>query len=90
MMYYLPWALLVVASLGVSVAAFFWGLKSGQFSDQTRARYLPLRGEMLGSGMKSPSKPRPEVYLLLGILSLGCLILAFTLFLALSSRPSGG
>jgi cbb3-type cytochrome oxidase maturation protein len=90
MMYYLPWILLIVATLWVSLAAFFWGLKSGQFSDQTRARYLPLRDEMLGSGMKSPSKPRPEVYLLLGILSLGCLILAFTLFLALSTHPSGG
>ena len=89
-MYYLPWVFLVVASLWVSLAAFFWGLKSGQFSDQTRARYLPLRDECLSPGLKNPSKPGPEVYLLFGILGLGCLILAFTLFLAVSSHSSGG
>jgi cbb3-type cytochrome oxidase maturation protein len=86
-MYYLPWVLLVMASLWVSLAAFFWGLKSGQFADQTRARYLPLRDECLSPGLKNPSKPSPEVYLLFGILGLGCLVLAFTLFLALSRHP---
>jgi cbb3-type cytochrome oxidase maturation protein len=86
-MYYLPWVFLVVASLWVSLAAFFWGLKSGQFSDQTRARYLPLRDECLSPGLKNPSKPAPGVYLLFGILGLGCLVLAFTLFLALSRHP---
>ena len=89
-MYYLPWVLLVLASLWVSLAAFFWGLKSGQFSDQTRARYLPLRDEYLGPGLKSPTKSSPEIYLLFGILALGCLILIFTLFLALKSHPPGG
>ena len=89
-MYYLPWVLLVMASLWVSLAAFFWALKSGQFADQARARYLPLRDECLGPGLKNPSKPAPGVYLLFGILGLGCLVLAFTFFLALSSRPSGG
>jgi cbb3-type cytochrome oxidase maturation protein len=89
-MYYLPWVFLVLASLWVSLAAFFWGLRSGQFSDQTRARYLPLRDECLSPGFRNPSKPSLEVYLLFGILGLGCLILAFTLFLALSSHPTGG
>jgi cbb3-type cytochrome oxidase maturation protein len=88
-MYYLPWVFLVVASLGVSLAAFFWGLKSGQFSDQTRARYLPLRDKCLSPGLKTPAKTGPGVYLLFGILTLGCLVVAFTLFLALTSHPSG-
>ena len=88
-MYYLPWVFLVVASLWVSLAAFFWGLKSGQFSDQTRARYLPLRDECPSPALKNPSKAGPEVYLLFAILSLGCLILAFTLFLALGSYSQG-
>ncbi len=89
-MYYWPWVFLVVASLWVSLAAFFWGLKSGQFSDQTRARYLPLRDDGPTPALRNPSKAGPEVYLLFGILGLGCLILAFTLFLALSSHSSGG
>jgi cbb3-type cytochrome oxidase maturation protein len=89
-MYYLPWVFLVAVSLWVSLAAFFWGLKSGQFTDQTRARFLPLRDEAISPGLKNPPKPSREVYFLFGILGLGGLILAFTLFLALSSAPSGG
>ena len=45
MSYYVPWICLLAAGLGVSFAGFFWGLANGQFSDQDRARYLPLRGE---------------------------------------------
>ncbi len=45
MSYYLPWILLLAAGLGLSFAGFFWALRNGQFSDQDRARYLPLRGE---------------------------------------------
>ncbi len=51
MMYYLPWVLLVIVSIWAALAGFFWGLSSGQFSDQQRARYLPLRD----------SGPFPEV-----------------------------
>ena len=47
-MYYLPWTILVVVSLWVSVVGFIWALKSGQFSDQNRARYLPLRDDFPG------------------------------------------
>ena len=43
--YYLPWIMLVVISLWVSLAAFFWAFRHGQLADQERARYLPLRGE---------------------------------------------
>ena len=44
--YYLPWVLLIVVSLWVSLAGFFWALRHGQFSEQERARYLPLRDEL--------------------------------------------
>ncbi len=45
MSYYVPWILLLAAGLGASFMGFFWALAHGQFSDQDRARYLPLRGE---------------------------------------------
>jgi cbb3-type cytochrome oxidase maturation protein len=45
MSYYVPWILLLAAGLGASLTGFFWALANGQFSDQDRARYLPLRGE---------------------------------------------
>lgn len=47
MIYYAGWLLLVTISLCVSLAAFVWGLRSGQFSDQDRARYLPLGKDLL-------------------------------------------
>jgi cbb3-type cytochrome oxidase maturation protein len=42
-MYFSVWMILLAVSLWVSLAAFWWGLQSGQFSDQDRARYLPLK-----------------------------------------------
>ena len=47
MIYYAGWLLLVWISLSVSLVAFLWGLRSGQFSDQERARYLPLGKDLL-------------------------------------------
>ncbi|MFZ2448193.1 MAG: cbb3-type cytochrome oxidase assembly protein CcoS [Syntrophobacteraceae bacterium] len=46
-MYYAGWLFLVGISLAVSLAAFLWGLRSGQFSDQDRARFLPLGSDLL-------------------------------------------
>jgi cbb3-type cytochrome oxidase maturation protein len=87
--YYLPWILLIVASLWVSLAAFFWALKHGQFSDQERARYLPLRSEISPPLIKHPSKPTCEVYALLGVLCMGGLAL-LVLLITVLSRTGGG
>ena len=81
--YYLPWVLLIVVSLWVSIAAFFWALKHGQLSDQERARYLPLRGEVAGEPLAHPSRLTHEVYALLGVLFMGILGLFITLITVL-------
>ncbi len=65
MFYYLPWVLLIIASLWVSLVGFFWALKSGQFSDQDRARYLPLRGEVFSLPVKDSGKISRGMYILL-------------------------
>jgi nitrogen fixation-related uncharacterized protein len=88
-LYYLPWILLIAASLWVSLAGFFWALKHGQFSEQERARYLPLRSEITPPLIPYPSKFTREVYALLGVLCMGglaLLVLLITVFL----RPGGG
>jgi cbb3-type cytochrome oxidase maturation protein len=87
--YYLPWVLLIVVSLWVSLAAFFWALKHGQFSEQERARYLPLRSETGPPLVKQPSKPTCEVYALLGVLCMGGLGLLVTLIVVFLG-PRGG
>lgn len=79
MFYYLPWVLLIVASLWASLAGFLWALKNGQFSDQDRARYLPLRGETLPLPVKDPRKISREVYFLVALAG----AILFLLFAAL-------
>jgi cbb3-type cytochrome oxidase maturation protein len=68
------WLLLVVLSIVVSIAAFMWGLRTGQFSDPERARYLPLNNEFLPPPVKDPSKITVEVYALLMICVMGFMI----------------
>ncbi len=72
-MYFPVWIILVVFSLGISLAAFFWGLQSGQFSDQERARYLPLRDRLPQAPVKDPSRLALEVYVLM---FMGLMVLA--------------
>ncbi len=83
MFYYLPWLLLMAASLLASVAVFVWALKGGQFSEQDRARYLPLRHEFSLTKLKDPAMLSLEVYVLLGILAVGCSFLVVTILMAL-------
>lgn len=41
---YFPYFIAYIAiGLLISLPVFFWALKSGQFQDQQRARFLPLR-----------------------------------------------
>lgn len=61
MIYYAGWLFLVVISLGVSIAAFIWGLRSGQFSDQDRARYLPLSEDLLSKPIESAGHRRQKM-----------------------------
>jgi cbb3-type cytochrome oxidase maturation protein len=46
-MYYGGWFSLVTISLLASIGAFVWALRSGQFSDQERARFLALDSDLL-------------------------------------------
>ncbi len=88
--YYIPWVLLIILSLWVSLAAFFWALKQGQFSEQERARYLPLRSEISPPIIAHPSRPTREVYALLAVLCMGLLGLLVTLIVTVVSRTGGG
>jgi len=82
-MYFFGWITLVVISLWVSLVAFIWALRSGQFSDQGRARYLPLRNEFPPAPAKNPSKLTAEVYALLFIGGMGLLGLLAPVLLSL-------
>jgi nitrogen fixation-related uncharacterized protein len=82
MFYYVPWILLMAASLVASLALFIWALRRGQFSEQDRARYLPLRHEFSLPRVKDPARLSLEVYVLLGTLAVGCSFLLVTVLMA--------
>ncbi|MGC1402093.1 MAG: cbb3-type cytochrome oxidase assembly protein CcoS [Thermodesulfobacteriota bacterium] len=82
-MYFSAWVILIAFSLWVSLLAFFWGLQSGQFSDQDRARYLPLRDSLPQRMVKDPARLTIEVYVLMSIGVLMVVGLTGSLYLAL-------
>ncbi|MHC1728808.1 MAG: cbb3-type cytochrome oxidase assembly protein CcoS [Syntrophobacteraceae bacterium] len=88
MIYYAGWLLLVVISLGVSLAAFIWGLRAGQFSDQDRARYLPLGEDLLAKPIEvaSPRKQKIQTGALIAIFLLGLTAVVTALALSLHYR----
>ncbi len=84
---YLPlWIILVAFSLWFTLMAFVWGLQSGQFSDQERARFLPLRDAGLPPAVKNPAGLPVEVYVLTAMGLMVLLGLAASLFLSLMGK----
>lgn len=77
----------IVVGLALGLGAFTWALKSGQFKDQERARFLPLVRAKTDAGTDNPGAAsafgRLETYALLGMACIGLLISAFTLIYSL-------
>ena len=44
-MYYPYFIAYITIGLTISLVVFYWAFKTGQFTDQQRARFLPLRGD---------------------------------------------
>jgi len=85
MIYYSGWLFLVGISLIVSLVAFIWGLRAGQFSDQERARYLPLGKDLLSQPIAAVSraKRRAHTAALFFIAAIGLTAFAAALTLSL-------
>lgn len=45
-MYFPYFITYILAGFAISLIAFLWALKNGQFQEQQRARFLPLEAEM--------------------------------------------
>jgi cbb3-type cytochrome oxidase maturation protein len=68
----------------VSVLVFVWALKNGQFTDQQRARFLPLEADDYARAGRKSRMSRYEMYLLgflacIGV-SASAAVLIFALF----------
>jgi cbb3-type cytochrome oxidase maturation protein len=82
-MFYLGWILLTLSGILLSIVAFIWAIRTGQFSDQGRARYLPLRDGVPTPERDHPSRLSIEVYVLLSVFGIGLLSMACTVALIL-------
>jgi nitrogen fixation-related uncharacterized protein len=83
MTYALGWLGLVAVSLWVSLLAFVWAMKNGQFAEQQRLRYLPLRDEPTALQADKPPRPPLGIYALLGICACVVAVFLAALFLSL-------
>ena len=72
-MYFPSFVAYIVIGLSVSLLVFFWAVKSGQFKDQQRARFLPLRDEPDQGPVAVSRFSRWEIY---GLFILACAGLA--------------
>ncbi len=83
MIYYSGWLFLVVISLIVSLAGFIWALRAGQFSDQERARYLPLGKDLLSQPIIVAGRAKRRVHTTVLCLITTMALVAFAAALAL-------
>jgi cbb3-type cytochrome oxidase maturation protein len=82
MFYYLSWLILIVISVSTALGAFIWALRSGQFSDQERARFLPLRD--LGEAQeKGPGRPGRLILTFATVFGLVLAMMAAAAYIAL-------
>ena len=83
MIYYAGWLFLVGTSLTVSLVAFIWALRAGQFSDQDRARYLPLGKDLLSQPIIPLSRTKRRVHTITLCLIVAMCFMAFAAALGL-------
>ncbi len=79
-MFYLEWLLLTGAGVGASIVLFIWALRSGQFAEQGRARYLPLSDAAPLSSAPVSSRLCAEVYMCLFIIGIWLCAMVSTVF----------
>ena len=81
-MYFPYFIAYIVIGFGISLLVFFWAVKSGQFQDQQRARFLPLRDEPDVGPVKISRFSRWEIYGLFFLAAAGLAATAAVLMFA--------
>jgi nitrogen fixation-related uncharacterized protein len=82
-MFYLGWIVLTGTGVLASIGVFIWALRSGQFADQGRARYLPL-SETDPLSAAAPSRRLPgAMVVLLFVIGVGLVAMLSPVILTL-------
>ena len=83
-MYYPYFIAYIGIGLTISLAVFYWAFRTGQFGDQQRARYLPLKDDVDAPPAKTTRLNRIEIYglFILAMAGVGATaaLLAFALY----------
>jgi cbb3-type cytochrome oxidase maturation protein len=74
-MYFL-FIIFIFSGLFFGIIVFLWALKSGQFKEQDRARYLAIEDDRHDSEDRVSRSGKLQSYALLGLLVVGILISA--------------
>ncbi|MGD9034433.1 MAG: hypothetical protein PVH02_17315 [Desulfobacteraceae bacterium] len=82
-MYYPYFITYMLVGLVISFFVFLWALNNGQFKDQKRARFLPLRGEEKMRPRNVSRVSRIELYALVLLATTGLMACAAVLVFAL-------
>lgn len=62
---YFPYFLTyIILGFAIALLVFYWALKTGQFREQRRARFLPLEDEGDPAPVRASTASRLEVYAL--------------------------
>ena len=73
-MYYPYFITYIVAGFVISFLAIMWAYRNGQFSDQQRARFLPLEKEPQREHRELSRTGRYELYGLILLVSIGLMV----------------
>jgi len=71
-MYYPFFLTYIITGLIIGLTVFLWALRSGQFADQERARFLALEEDNQGV-LNDPAKGKPELYFIFFLIVAGIL-----------------
>ena len=82
-MYYPFFLAYMIAGFAISLVVFFWALNRGQFSDQQRARFLPLEDSSAGGPVKLTRFGRLQTILLFAIAGTGLIATAVAIVVSL-------
>ncbi|CAB5088493.1 hypothetical protein D3OALGA1CA_1127 [Olavius algarvensis associated proteobacterium Delta 3] len=90
-MYFPYFITYMTVGFAITLVVFLWALKSGQFSDQQRARFLPLEEEPEPAAGKASKIRRIEVYALFLLAIAGLAASAAVLVFAIihGGQPAG-
>lgn len=84
-MYFPYFITYILAGFIVSLIAFLWAIKNGQFQEQQRARFLPLEAERVDAPACDSRWKRIEIYALFFLAGTGLLASGAVLVFALIS-----